>query len=71
MDLDFLLLILVCLPVSVKAGSVIQVWLQEAVFIMCLGKPNLNFLTPSELDIFMRLLNTNLNFFYEDYIDRG
>jgi hypothetical protein len=70
-DLNYTLLMLISIPASVQLGFVIYEHLQESIFSSCLGKPNLNLLPPNELDIFVRLLNKNLNFFYEDYIDRG
>jgi len=62
---------LISIPASVQLGYTIYTNLQESIFSSCLGKANLNYLPPNELDIFIRLLNKNLNFFYEDYIDRG
>ena len=36
-----------------------------------LGKSNLNHLSKIELDVFLRQITKNLEFYYEDYFSKG
>ncbi|EAR99266.2 transmembrane protein, putative (macronuclear) [Tetrahymena thermophila SB210] len=70
-SLNFTLLMLLSIPLSFHLGRVIYNFLQKNTFKNCMGRQDLTDLAPYQLDIYIRLLNKNLNFFYEDYIRDG
>ncbi|KAL4438781.1 hypothetical protein ABPG74_013454 [Tetrahymena malaccensis] len=70
-NLNFTLLMLLSIPLSFHLGKVIYNFLQKNTFKNCMGRQDLTDLAPYQLDIYIRLLNKNLNFFYEDYIRDG
>ncbi|KAL4464432.1 hypothetical protein ABPG72_021766 [Tetrahymena utriculariae] len=70
-NLNFSLLMLLSIPLSFHLGKVIYNFLQKNTFKNCIARQDLTGLAPYQLDIYIRLLNKNLNFFYEDYIRDG
>ncbi|KAL4464743.1 hypothetical protein ABPG74_011304 [Tetrahymena malaccensis] len=69
-DNPFLLMI-VCAPLCYKLCLFKQQKIFKSIFNDCIGKTNLNHIPLLHLDIYVRQLKKNLNFFYEDYIEKG
>ncbi|KAL4508087.1 hypothetical protein ABPG72_021460 [Tetrahymena utriculariae] len=69
-DNPFLLMI-VCTPLCYKLCLFKQKKIFKSIFNDCIGKTNLNHIPLLHLDIYVRQLKKNLNFFYEDYIEKG
>ncbi|EAR95470.2 Sec1 family protein (macronuclear) [Tetrahymena thermophila SB210] len=69
-DNPFLLMI-VCSPLCYKLCMFKQQKIFSNIFYECIGKTNLNHIPLLHLDIYVRQLKKNLNFFYEDYIEKG
>jgi hypothetical protein len=62
---------LVALPVCLKIAVISQINIFERIIKKSAGVVSLNHLSLLELDIYVRHLASNLNFFFEDYVSKG
>jgi hypothetical protein len=65
------IIMLAAVPLCFQGISTMQRNVINEIFLQSVGKTSLNHLTIVELDIYIKHIVENTDFFYEDYITKG